>query len=356
MFLSGCIAMSSSAKPIGLSDIIGQTASTRSVADRKLTDIRAVSSRLRILALNAMIEAARAGDLGRGFAVVADEVRRISGEVADLSGSLAADLGAEITALESLTRAMAREARGGRLVDLALNAVELIDRNLYERTCDVRWWATDAAIVDAARLRTADICAHAADRLGVILSAYTVYLDIWLCDLDGQVIANGQARKFAATGMQAASRPWFAKAKALPSGNDYAVAEVMREPILGGAQIATYATGVREGGQADGKLLGVLAIHFDWEPQADAIVRGVRLAPGERESTRVLIVDGDARVIAASDGQGILTERLELSTKGADSGFYHQADGQLVSFHRTPGYETYKGLGWHGVIVQANQD
>ena len=28
--------------------------------------------------------------------------------------------------------------------NLALNAIELIDRNLYERTCDVRWWATDS--------------------------------------------------------------------------------------------------------------------------------------------------------------------------------------------------------------------
>ena len=31
----------------------------------------------------------------------------------------------------------------GRLIDL-------IDRNLYERTCDVRWWATDSAMVAAA--------------------------------------------------------------------------------------------------------------------------------------------------------------------------------------------------------------
>ena len=38
-------------------------------------------------------------------------------------------------------------SRGERMVDLALNAVELIDRNLYERTCDVRWWATDSAVV-----------------------------------------------------------------------------------------------------------------------------------------------------------------------------------------------------------------
>ena len=26
---------------------------------------------------------------------------------------------------------------------------DLIDRNLYERTCDVRWWATDDSLVQA---------------------------------------------------------------------------------------------------------------------------------------------------------------------------------------------------------------
>ena len=39
------------------------------------------------------------------------------------------------------------------MVDLALNAIEFIDRNLYERTCDVRWWATDSAVVDCVALR-----------------------------------------------------------------------------------------------------------------------------------------------------------------------------------------------------------
>jgi hypothetical protein len=58
-------------------------------------------------------------------------------------------------------------------------------------------------------------------------------------------------------------------------------------------------------------------------------------------------------VIAASDSQGLLTERIQLSTKSGKSGFYHDHSGGLVAYHATPGYETYQGLGWFGVILGA---
>ena len=240
---------------------------------------------------------------------------------------------------------MTGQAQGERLVDLALNAIELIDRNLYERTCDVRWWATDPAIVDCAAAPTDDRSAYACERLGVILAAYTVYLDLWLCGPDGRILANGRPDRYQVIGENVASAPWFRDARALTSGDAYVAADVVAEPRLGQAQVATFAASVGGG-------KGVLAVHFDWLPQAGTIVAGVRIDPAARERTRVLLVDGRGRVIAASDGEASLRETVSLATGGRRSGYGRRNDGTVIAFHETPGYETYRGLGWYGVIIE----
>lgn len=341
-----------SASAVSIRDISDKSEAVREIALGKVGQIRAINRRMRMLALNALIEAARAGEAGRGFAVVSQEVRNISEEVEKLSMALEAELAEEIGAMSHLVHEMNQGSQSERLVDLALNAIEITDRNLYERTCDVRWWATDSAFVDALCTPSADAFTFASERLETILRAYTVYMDLWLCDPGGKVVASARNDRFTVAGHSIADRPWFRRGMQLATGDDFHAEDIAREPLLEDAAVATYLTPVRVGGRTNGKAIGLLAIHFDWEPQAQAIVKGVRLTDEERETSRVLIVDKSNRIIASSDGTGILTDNID-GISADNHGWNITADGKrVIAHHLTPGYETYRGLGWRGVIVQ----
>ncbi len=214
----------------------------------------------------------------------------------------------------------------------------------------MRWWATDSAVVGAcAEPGDEDRARHASRRLGVILSSYTVYLDLWIADRSGRVIAHGRPDRYRRVlGRDVSGERWFRQAMATAAGAAYAVDDIRREDGLDGA---AYSTAVRAGGDEHGEVIGALGIFFDWAPQAQAIVEGIGLSGEERSRTRSLLLDASGRVIAASDGRGLLEETATLRIEGRERGY--DADGdRIVGFALTPGYETCAGLGWYGALVQ----
>ena len=322
--------------------------------DKAIHKIHAVNSETRILALNARIEASRAGQHGAAFGVVAAEMQNLSDKTSSIAHHMA-----------SRTRGRTRELveminssiRGIRLSDLALVNIDLIDRNLYERTCDVRWWATDGSLVDVLSNPTPESVKFASKRLGVILDAYTVYHDLVLCDHSGTIIANGRPEQFPSIGKSQANEKWFSRVMQTASGDEYGFQSAHLSPLVNDKPTLTYACTVREQGESQGRAIGALGILFDWCGLASPILEDIPVRESEKETTEAYIINSQGRILASNQGASIGQDlRLPELSKvlNCPSGFYvtHFKDQPVCIGHaKAPGFETYS-TGWYSIVLQ----
>jgi hypothetical protein len=324
-------------------DILKLALEVGEITESKIGSIDAVMRQARFLAINAHIEAARAGVHGAGFGVLADEMGGIAGTITGISAELRTALAGNSQRLQTVGADLMLAHKGERNMDLALNVIEILDRNLYERTCDVRWWATDSALVAAVTQQ--DARGFACERMAMILRSYTVYLDLVVVDTAGKYVACGRLDKYPKTlNTEATKASWFKPALQTGSSDEFVSGRVRRSPSLNDQPAATFAAAIREAGRP----IGVLAVAFDWAPQTASIVKSALSQLGA-QGGRVLILDADHKVLAASDDAGIFTETFAL--QATDKRGYYVENGRLIAYALTPGYETYAGQGWYGVVV-----
>ena len=320
-------------------------------------EIQQVNTQMRMISCNSRIEAARAGERGKAFAVVTDEIKSLSDRTAVVADTLRKESSRSTAELKSICHQISTQVRGTRLCDLALTNIDLIDRNLYERSCDVRWWATDASLVSALSSRTPAACAHASERMGVILNAYTVYFDLVLCDLDGTIIANGRPRQYASKGLDQSQEPWFRQALRTSSGEQFGFQSVHESRLVKGKRALVYSAAVREDGHSRGHMLGALGIVFNYDALAQTIMHNTPISEHHRKSTRVCITDKEGLLLADS-GERILQEKLALPDQAvlqteAKGYAITEIEGRpyCIAHARAPGFETYC-TGWHSWIIQ----
>ncbi|MDC7807164.1 methyl-accepting chemotaxis protein [Luteimonas sp BLCC-B24] len=312
----------------------------------------------RIISMNARIEAVRIGAAGRSFGVIAQEMDTLSRNVSDTAQDIDRMAGATSLDLQSRLQRLQSEVRHTRLAGLALGNIDLIDRNLYERSCDVRWWATDPSLVEAALRPDADTLGHASRRLSQILDSYTVYFDLVLASLDGRVLVNGRPRQYTSVGANVIDTPWFQSAIRTRSGDDYGFQSVHASPLAGGERALVYSCTVRHGGRIDGAPLAVLGIVFRWDALAQTIVTRTPLSDAEWPRSRVCIVDDGGRILADSSpaaDQDVLEfdgrDRVFASARTAVDVTW-RGRPHCIAHAASPGYETYR-TGWHSLILQA---
>ena len=247
------------------------------------------------------------------------EVRASFGE---LTGELLVCLAEEMLALADDT-----------LGHQAQIAVDVLTRNLFERTADIGFLATDSAIVDACVADDAQALAALRERLRAYAARYTVYRDIVLLAPDGRVLTrlvDGFAGRSAS--------PIVERALGGQGGH---VESHEPTDFCDGERALTYAWRVEQGGRA----VGVLALVFDLEREAAMIFE--RLATHDEV---LAFVDGDGRVVVSNDAARLPPgHRLGLRAGAAAmrlGGVTH-----LAAQRGGQPYQGYPGPGWSTVAL-----
>ena len=184
--------------------------------------------------------------------------------------------------------------------------VDLLDRNLYERANDCRWWAL-----------TPELCALLADRaaggihtqakdynaIGRILEhingLYTVYTRLVVYDFQGRIVAASRPTCQDGGSVLGASieADTVAAVLALPNTQSYHVTPWRVSPLDDGKSTYVYHAAIRAPGD-DARVVGGIGIVFNASTEFAAMLRG---ATASKPGTLTLFVDRQGKVIASTD-------------------------------------------------------
>lgn len=222
-------------------------------------------------------------------------------------------------------------------------AIDILKRNLFERTADVGFLATDDDIVRFLRDGGDDPDARAAieERLAEYRAKYTVYDEILVLDTQGRVRAHLD-RENPVTRSQ---DPLIARTLA---ADQYV--ETYRESDLapGSKDVLLYSQAVRD--PETGTPLGVLCLRFDFAGEMTGIFE--KLAQSSQDMV-ILILDESGKAIATSDPARAPVGRT-YSMALHDDFRLTQIAGEpyLVKTLATTGYQGFFGLPWYGHVAK----
>ena len=240
--------------------------------------------------------------------------------------------------------------------DEAQFAINILKRNLFERTADVGYLSTDGEIVNYLKAvqgghdanANAEQKAFVQQRLADYQYEYTVYNEIIILDTAGRVLANLDQTNH----IIQSSDPLLDQTQAIDlhdSSHPDKYIETFRTTDLwpGRGNTLIYSQKIED--PETHVALGTLCLCFDFEQEMESIFKD--LAQGN-DQLIVAILDEKGRVISSNRSDVLAIGSYIPFNKDEDFQlFKHQRKTYLFNVAETDGYQGFYGLPWYGLTM-----
>jgi chemotaxis signal transduction protein len=219
--------------------------------------------------------------------------------------------------------------------ELARLAADIMDRNLYERANDCRWWALSPVLQ---RVLAGPHGAAGSTELGAVLNhingLYTVYSRLVAFDAQGVIRGVSNDDRDNSFVGRRIDPELLQAAMSLSDSQRYAVTPFAVSSLSGGAPTYTYVATVRS--PQDRRAIGGIAIVFHAEREFRAMLDDVLAG----RSGVAMFVEGDGRIIASTDAEFAPDGKLLVDP---ESGLVEHAGAQYaIARVRGAGYREFK--------------
>jgi hypothetical protein len=243
------------------------------------------------------------------------------------------------------------------ITDAAQFAINILKRNLFERTADVGYLATDVEIVNFLKLPLPDgtdeedpdgRTAFMHRRLQDYQSEYTVYNDIIIVDLQGKVRINlDRDNPITVSKDTLLDKTQEVDLHVNPGEEKFL--ETFRPSDLrpGAGNVLIYSQKIED--PESRQSLGTLCLCFDFEDEMNSIYKDLAQSNGDLV---VAILNENGDVLSANfPGTLPLATRIPIDLN-ADFRFLSRNGSQyLISTVATDGYQGFYGLTWYGMVM-----
>jgi len=232
-------------------------------------------------------------------------------------------------------------------------AVDIMDRNLYERANDCRWWALTSAfrkILSQRSISGAD-SENISSILAYINGLYTVYTNLFVYDANGKILAVSNSSESHIVDTVLAD-DWVRATLALKDSQDYSVSPFKATPLYDGRHTYIYGAAITNI-QDESNCVGGIGIVFDSEPQfkemlLDSLPRKEK--GGVRDGCFGIFADRKRRIISSTDDRFQVGEILDIDPvffslpKGEGTSKIIEFKGHYyaVGSRTSAGYREYK--------------